>query len=192
MRHLHHMHSGYFKRHIRSTNNSRPSRPFNQVIPPQTSRPTPQDILTSPRVWSDFHVCVLCANVTTHKDQHYKHMRQEHAQYVSENWFHCSNCQLAFPDKQTLKSHSNSHSYRYTIGPLAPMLGDVDLDSIDFQLHWLQLQSPDQVNNKNSWKRNGSTLFASWLLSFHEKNCKVSSVRENCFLTFLRVSVDNC
>ena len=134
MRHLHHMHSGYFKRHIRSTNNSRPSRPFNQVIPPQTSRPTPQDILTSPRVWSDFHVCVLCAKVTTHKDQHYKHMRQEHAQYVSENWFHCSNCQKAYLNMRAFKAHL----YHCCNNTLAPTFGDVDLDAIDFHLHWLQ------------------------------------------------------
>ena len=134
MRHLYEMHSGYYKRHIRSSN----SRPFNQVIPSQTPRPTPQ-------VKNDFQVCVLCANVTRHKAQHYKHMRQEHAQYVKENWFHCSNCQRAFPDKRPLKAHSNTCYKVTTTETLAPMLGDVDLDSIDSQLHWLQQPNPDQV-----------------------------------------------
>ena len=117
------------ERHIRAKNNPRLSRPCNQD--PQTSRPTPQDILTNPQAWSNFHVCVLCAKVTTQKAQHYKHMRQEHPQYVRENWFHCSYCQSAFPDKWTL----NAHLYHcYTLSPVS---GDVDLDSTDFQLHWL-------------------------------------------------------
>ena len=63
--------------------------------------------------------------------RHYKHMRQEHPQYVRENWFHCSYCQSAFPDKWTL----NAHLYHcYTLSPVSD---DVDLDSTDFQLHWL-------------------------------------------------------
>ena len=138
MRHLYQKHSGYYKRHIQS-NNSEPSRPFkNQVILPQTSRPIPQDILTNPQGKRDFNVCELCANVSAQKAEYYKHMRQEHTQYVSENWFQCSNCQLAYPDKRTLKAHSNLYSCRYTVSTLAPILGDVDLDSIDFQLHWLR------------------------------------------------------
>ena len=46
------------------------------------------------------------------------------------------------------------------------MLGDVDLDSIDFQLHWLQRPNPDQVFwNSTSWKSRNHCIILTTLIS---------------------------
>ena len=131
MRHLHQMHSGYFKRHIQYSINFR--RPYNQEYQDSQLQNT-QNTRHAHQAKCDFHVCELCAKVTKRKEQYYKHMRQEHPQYVRENWFHCSNCQKAYVTMRALKVHLH-HCCNNT---LAPTFGDVDLDAIDFHLHWLQ------------------------------------------------------
>ena len=125
MQHLHQRHSKYFTRHIRYSSEFR--RPYNQVnqdIQLQNTRPAPQ-------AKRNFRVCGLCDKVTKQKAQFYKHMREDHPQYVRENWFHCSYCQSAFPDKWTLNAHLHHCC------TLSPVFDDVDLDATDFQLHWL-------------------------------------------------------
>ena len=88
--------------------------------------------------------------------------------------FHCSYCQSAFPDKWSL----NAHFYHcYTLSPVS---GDVDLDSTDFQLHWLPTKIittktisvssfgiPDSlVDNKHPW------LFISKFLGWKYKTSR--------------------
>ena len=131
MRHLHQMHSGYFKRHIQYSINFR--RPYNQEYQDSQLQNT-QNTRPAHQAKCDFHVCGLCDKVTKQKAQFYKHMREEHPQYVRENWFHCSNCQKAYLNLRALKVHLH-HCCNNT---LAPTFGDVDLDAIDFHLHWLQ------------------------------------------------------
>ena len=145
MQHIQQKHKGYFGRHI----NSKLSRPFNHGSQSTIVH------LGNGNGSGKFHICELCSTVNTVRALHYKHMRQTHPQYVSENWHNCLNCSASFSDMKNLNNH------RYSCVSLTPKLGDLDLDSIDFQLAWLPKRyKPPQLFPVNNVIPNPDPFFS--------------------------------